>query len=646
MFEPIFLSKIPEMLQHQSCSLCRLIGQGFYQSWKAAGFDGDMNQVDALPYMSEILPIDDESTTFILHVKARGEPEVVQAAQIDSGFEGVRLQMLIQGETDQIERPAILRPEIPPRADLHFFKEQMRSCERDHQCVHANSQSGQINGLRLIDVTAMCIVRAPENCRYLALSYVWGKPDGIILQATRANISALETKGALLKTQLPKTINNAIQVCEELGEPFLWVDSLCIIQDDSELKHELIDAMDQIYSSAVLTIVAAGGDHADSGLPGVQQVRRTSQYTATVQGLHLMNVLPEMVETVGRSTWNTRGWTYQEWMLSPRCLYFTPLQVYYQCEREAMYEDACFALGTSTLSRQQGSQPRSLDDMYTQVVGDYTQRTLTYQSDIFNAFQGISNLLSRTFDVRFFFGLPDGDFDTALLWQPRGNSKPRVVHGIVLPSWSWVAVEGPVIFKLAGPYEPLVQWSIHSADRHITTISDPPSHNAIDRFNLRDRPPRPHPSTPEAEECRALARLKPGRLIVRAESAFFHLYPSPQEATLVDPAFITVLSIADRHGERAGDIDMDRSWVEANSDRLSLKGAEAEEPPRYEFIALSKVRLYARWFNEPGTPETGPGVNVMLIGWRDNVAHRLGVGRVFLPKWDAAGPTWKNVVLE
>jgi hypothetical protein len=86
----------------------------------------------------------------------------------------------------------------------------------------------------------------------------------------KSNISLIEQPGSLEKIMLPATIRDAIMVCEQLGHHCLWVDRLCIVQDEAQdALSKQLDPMAAIYYQAALTLVAATGDDAAHGLPGV-----------------------------------------------------------------------------------------------------------------------------------------------------------------------------------------------------------------------------------------------------------------------------------------------------------------------------------------------------------------------------------------
>ncbi|PVH93280.1 hypothetical protein DM02DRAFT_465989, partial [Periconia macrospinosa] len=121
---------------------------------------------------------------------------------------------------------------------------------------------------RVIDVVDGKVIFAPRGCSYVALSYVWGNQPGNVraskthMKNTADGESYLEIPGE----GVPQTVRDAISVTKMLGERFLWVDALCIVQDDWEELRETIGAMDVIYAAATLTIVAASGTDSSSGL--------------------------------------------------------------------------------------------------------------------------------------------------------------------------------------------------------------------------------------------------------------------------------------------------------------------------------------------------------------------------------------------
>ena len=169
---------------------------------------------------------------------------------------------------------------------------------------------GEIAKLRLIDVVERRIVEVQMPTNYVALSYVWGGVPNFRL--TTNNLPALSKPGAITKIwhRLPRTIRDAIEVTEGLKERYLWVDSLCLIQNDKTDMKNGIMVMDLIYELANLTIIAASGSHADVGLPGVGCTSRPiTQYIEHIQpGLDLA-IYFDIEHLLSQTAYNRRGWT-------------------------------------------------------------------------------------------------------------------------------------------------------------------------------------------------------------------------------------------------------------------------------------------------------------------------------------------------
>jgi len=111
----------------------------------------------------------------------------------------------------------------------------------------------------------------------------------------------------------PKTIEDAIHVAEKIGIPQLWVDQYCINQHDIKMRSATIQSMDMIYGSAALTIIAASGEDAASGLPGIRGTTRAQQRTMRIGRYEVPSNIRDQVRA---SRWNSCGWTYQEALLS------------------------------------------------------------------------------------------------------------------------------------------------------------------------------------------------------------------------------------------------------------------------------------------------------------------------------------------
>ncbi|KAE9364256.1 HET-domain-containing protein, partial [Stipitochalara longipes BDJ] len=183
---------------------------------------------------------------------------------------------------------------------------------------------------RVINVHTRCVIDAPANSSYFALSYVWGRLGENDLCATSENIENLKKEQSLTQEGLPQTILDVMKLVSELGGMYLWVDRLCILQDDENDKAQQIPRMDSIYSLAELTIIAASGSDAHQGVAGLSVPRLVEQDTCRIGHSLALMTIPTS-NTFPSCTYSKRGWTFQERLLARRSLMFTEDQAYWSC---------------------------------------------------------------------------------------------------------------------------------------------------------------------------------------------------------------------------------------------------------------------------------------------------------------------------
>jgi len=263
---------------------------------------------------------------------------------------------------------------------------------------------------------------------------------------------------------IARTIRDAMGLVKLLDERYLWVDTLCIVQDDEEKKHLELRNMAAIYANASITILAVQGEHANSGLKGFREFSEPRNSNQTVHCLAGgVRVIQHPIEPgnleVGTETpvWKTRGWTYQEHLFSRRTLVFDGDSVRWECAaaiwREHFEQTTVLRPGSSHIPRAWESMFQcSLPDLnqLRSILNDYNRRIFTYPEDTLQAFAGISFALSTSFAGSFLSGLPTSLFDIAILWQPDEKISRRCArdlnHRNDLPSWSWAGWHGRVNF--------------------------------------------------------------------------------------------------------------------------------------------------------------------------------------------------------
>jgi hypothetical protein len=312
---------------------------------------------------------------------------------------------------------------------------------------------------RIIDLRGRRIIPAPPDCRYVALSYVWGKKN--FFQLRRENVKAMLEPHSIDNLRLPKTIKDAMALCNALGERYLWIDSLCIVQDTDD-KHMHMVTMEAIYRGAVLTIAIAAGSHADHGIPGFGTSFKSFPQARHVQTMWLAAPKKTFRESVDSSLWNTRAWTYQERLFSNRLIIFTDDEIYFQCGHGRVQGDMALdphdtayvapqALGLDSYRIKLEEQLNF--SLYTRIVREYMGRRLTHEYDIENAFGGARKIFCLIFGgSEVLFGMPLSILALGLLWYSEEPLQRRVRGAF--PSWSWVGwigrIEYPTLLLHAG----------------------------------------------------------------------------------------------------------------------------------------------------------------------------------------------------
>ncbi|KAL9108151.1 MAG: hypothetical protein Q9227_007005 [Pyrenula ochraceoflavens] len=297
---------------------------------------------------------------------------------------------------------------IPSRFDSGRVLQWLDNCKNFHQELCSRNLS-PVRGLKLIDCERLTVVDGPDRASYFALSYVWGNSKS----------SPLNDEG--LPENPPHVLSDAIAVTKALEMRYLWVDKYCINQDDKETKLQQINSMDFIYENADLTIVAAAGFDENYGLPGVGCRLRKAQVVAKSRNAIIASIPINPQQLISSSRWMTRGWTYQEAVLSTRLLAFTDEQIYFECNSMNCCESVSGPPANQpydTRTRYKLWFPgneifRPIDDMgsgsiindnldegdifrvFEQAIVAYTARDLRFDSDSLNAFSGIIRKIGR-----------------------------------------------------------------------------------------------------------------------------------------------------------------------------------------------------------------------------------------------------------
>ncbi|KAI9166333.1 FAD-binding monooxygenase-like protein 5 [Paramyrothecium foliicola] len=519
--------------------------------------------------------------------------------------------------------------------------------------------------IRFIDVTQKCLVEKKQLHRYVTLSYVWGAVASFKL--SRNNRSRLMQSGAIRDVWelIPRTLQDAIELTEKLGERYLWIDSLCLVQNDPNDVQSGTESMDLIYEKAVLTIVAACGKDANAGLPGVRPGSRfvSDRVVEVKPGLSL-SVYTTLDYRLAPTMYHSRAWTLQEYGLSRRAVYFVDDRVYFRCQtsiHSENYHDQTSMkykrIFSSPLSKALVMKHPSHD--FKSVVEFYSRRVLTYPEDVENALTGIIRRFSNRMKCRFLCGLPTAVFDSHLLFRGAAMTLKRRSG---FPSYSWTGWIGPLLFLpikfSAGVGDLNEHENVWLRDcTWIRWYKIRPSGLSNLVWDPRGNVDFPHESKAHPGYRRHLPFPKIAGLHVdcsitipserRIKKSALRPYPMLQFWSLVVFFKITRMDVfkargvlEDRFGRACGLL-----YIDGYEEMNSLQEAEP-----LELVLLSEG------IQEPGIDDLWGGeapldsrcYHVLHLEWKEGVAERRGIGELWpnaITRSFAPGPVWKEIIL-
>ncbi|KAH8750944.1 heterokaryon incompatibility protein-domain-containing protein, partial [Hyaloscypha sp. PMI_1271] len=352
--------------------------------------------------------------------------------------------------------------------------------------------------------------------QWLTLSHCWGKTQPAT--TTKGNLNNHSTK--IIISTLPQTFRDAILITRKLGYLFLWIDSLCIVQDSLIDWQEESVKMNTIYSNAVLNISADAAADSFQGIffssnrkidgripsfppprPDLIRIPVHSPKTGLKSTLFANGWRLHYNGFLNNDPLQERGWVLAEAVLSRRRLRYTssglawscaqvptfceetrPHQIHDLVEQEA-YIHSVYQIPYESLPPRYVHEPETggrrweIIDWWYERVSDYINRQLTFQHDKFPAFSGIAKTYSDRTGYSYKAGILVEDFRRGLLWQTCG----RPVDIEVAPSWSWAVVGHGGI-----TYPRIYEW-IYA---HQTYVADPNEVELIDICvtNLHDDP--------------------------------------------------------------------------------------------------------------------------------------------------------------
>ncbi|KAI1112549.1 heterokaryon incompatibility protein-domain-containing protein [Nemania sp. NC0429] len=383
----------------------------------------------------------------------------------------------------QLRNSGTIAPHAGRRECFEFIRRKIRDCENHPEC---NGTSYSLLPHRVLDVgpPGDKTVKIVENCkdegqRYIALSYCWG--GHLPLRSTTSNIS--EMKKGIAWNELPRVFSDVVYVAWMLGVQYVWIDSLCILQDDKDDWEIEASKMAEYYSQAHLVVACstsanptvpflarrdpywlplnfkfkdkAGASHDLK----IQRVRRLRYMTYTA-----LDHNRDKVHEHDFGLLSKRAWVWQENALATRIVHYTSHGLVFECKGDiGVYTEEMpdTPLPLDWIQSLPHSFAEHSDDSYKQwheLVKTYSSRDLTFHADKLPAIGGAAAAMRKILDSDYLAGLWRKNLFNDLLWHADtwGIEKtgaftqpPPTPLDNGSPSWSWASLNGRLSYQFA-----------------------------------------------------------------------------------------------------------------------------------------------------------------------------------------------------
>lgn len=383
------------------------------------------------------------------------------------------------------------------------MRQWLDDCDSNHRLRCAQTHNTPLPR-RVVDLGPPSAMNPPilletdGDCgQYIALSYCWGTLPQV--QTTKNHLRQFTE--SIDESRLSQTIRDAFILTRRLGLRYIWVDALCILQDDSDDFNIEALKMSQYYSKAYLTIAAGFAAGCQDGLLARPQVNKNEvelSYsrpenfgTKTVEYGSVFVCLGDRIQSMRverKDALERRGWALQEKALSRRMLLFGSMQMSFICLDKISNEDGTVSpsfarptkrhaipMSLEVIGSNQNHLQRTKYAFYRwyTYLEEYSLREIGQSADKFTAIAAIAQSVQECTQSRYFFGIWEDDIARGLAWRSAQHLVSLNVHLPLtklengVPSWSWAAYKGRIFHRtklFAGPEKdrPSYGWEPHN----------------------------------------------------------------------------------------------------------------------------------------------------------------------------------------
>ena len=362
---------------------------------------------------------------------------------------------------------------IKAASDLSCARAWLNDClnNHDHGPKEAATRPSRLVAVGTVDGSKPIKIIDDSNPgdKYLALSYCWGRSSDT-LRTTAETLDTFHT--SIPWDCLPKTFQDAIHIARDFGTGYIWIDSLCIVQDSKDDWDAESAKMADIYNGALFTVMAASASHSHGGcfqdrIAAKETVALpyTDASGKTELSVFVSRTLPGYEEVVLRGPLFKRGWVFQERLMSKRKLIFGHDQTYWECNTvflsesniqsrdifahlhrhridalrafpDPLYEDSIRVLDPE----------ESLARLWVDLVCEYSLCTLTYDTDRLPSLSGLARTFATKSGGAYAAGLWQDQMPYSLAYYVSNRPRETCKRNYCAPSWSWASTLGQISF--------------------------------------------------------------------------------------------------------------------------------------------------------------------------------------------------------
>lgn len=394
----------------------------------------------------------------------------------------------IRMETTVADRGGLLSPSNATQT----VRTWLRACSREHaQCTAPKQPSvypTRLLELRKSSVRLVLTKQKAPRGPYAALSYCWGPPPHTFMRLTASTMEPL--RAGVLDVQLPAAFQEAIKFTKSIGVRYLWIDSLCIIQEGPGSTEDWLyesTRMQDVYSNCLicLALYRSASPHESVFVappPDVLSpfiVKTDGVFDGDASSDHTSVVVPRHYfrNTLLHQPLGRRAWALQERLLSPRVVSFSVGEISWTC-KELFHASETFPDGLAHLSapmegvldipwipHTSETETRDLVVTWFRIVTEYTSRQLTYpESDKMIAISAIAARMGQAMNddyveghflktmARSLYWSHSNCFIWGATWETTTRTKFSETDERQLifhrpPTWSWASADKLVFFE-------------------------------------------------------------------------------------------------------------------------------------------------------------------------------------------------------